>query len=991
MTELELLDAAPDGVIVLDASHRVRYANGAASRLLAMDRSEIESFVRHLPLQAGATDAPVQLQINARTLRLHVRRRADVVALYLHDVSELERTARVLRDRDSQIERVLRATGAAAYDLDLQVGLTYTDPNFGSFFGYAPGEAPARWADFEKHFDPDDLSAVQNAARESLRTGQPYRRDCRVTGADGTVRWLRIAGDVRADANGVPERSSGLITDVTSERAVAEALQESERQLNVAQQIAGIGSWTWNIRTNEVQWSPEMYRIQGFDPALTSPSFDLVLSLAVDDARRTEFTERLQRALDGEDAYDFEIPIRRADGALRLLHTRGAVERDVDGHAVRMTGTAEDITERRRAEESLRLAERELYRAQRMARIGSFVRSIDTGVVWWSPTTRAILEVPDGVEATLDLALSRFPKSEADRYVTMMTHALESGEPYELESETVMPSGRLVSVRLAGEIDRDGNGRQVSVHGTIADLTAQRAQERALRESEERFRTLWEASPIGIRLADVNGRSLYANPRLLEMFDCTWEEFRSERWRERIHPDDRERVAREGRDSVVNVRDKRVDYRVVRPDGRVRYVRATIAIIRAPDGSFGGHVGALEDLTEETETRQEKERLEQQMHQAQKLESLGVLAGGIAHDFNNLLVGVLTNATIALMDLAPDSPAYDTVRDIERAAQRAADLTRQLLAYSGKGRFIIEPLSLSELAVEMTQLLRTVVSKRASLHLDLQHELPLVRGDSTQLRQVVMNLITNASDSLGEGEGQILLRTRLVEVGDGPPGPMVFGGPLHQGAHVVLEVADTGAGMDEETVRKIFDPFFTTKFTGRGLGLAATIGIVRGHDGAVAVSSTPGHGTTFSLYFPVTTAARRATTSSPATEIAGHGSILVVDDDDGVRAVARSLLQRQGFEVLSATNGREALEVYAEHREQIRAVLLDLTMPVMGGEEALRRLRAADPLVRVVLMSGYSDMDVEGTFAGAGLSGFLQKPFRADDVYRALAVALAEH
>ncbi len=904
---------------------------------------------------------------------------------------ELMDASGALADRDAQIRRVLRATGAAAFDLDLQRELMHTVGNFGSFFGYAAHETPTAWSDFERHFDPDDRRAVQLAAMESLRTGRPYVCDCRTVGADGTRRLLRVHGDVQGDAQGRPLRSTGLILDVTAEGDVAIALRESERQLNTAQRIAGLGSWSWNIGTNTVDWSPEMYRIQGFDPAVTSPSFELVLSLAVDDARRAEFTQRLQRALDGEDAYDFEIPIRRADGALRLLHSRGAVERDVDGQAVRMTGTAEDITERRHAEESLRLAQRELYRAQRMARIGSFVRSIDTGVVWWTPTTRAILEIPDDVEASLELALSRFPKSEADRYVALMTRSLESGEPYELESETLMPSGRRVTVRLVGEVERDEDGRNVSVHGLLADLTAQKAQERALRESEERFRIMWEASPVGIRLTDAAGRSLYANPRMLEMFDCTWDDFANERWRAHIHPEDRERVAMEGRDSVVNVRDKRVDYRVVRPDGRVRYVRATVAVLRAPDGSFAGHVGALEDLTDETEARQEKERLEQQMQQAQKLESLGVLAGGIAHDFNNLLVGVLTNANMALMDLPPDSPVYETVSDIERAAQRAADLTRQLLAYSGKGRLLIEPLSLSELAVEMTQLLRTVVSKRASLHLELQHDLPLVRGDATQLRQVVMNLITNASDSLGDGDGNILLRTRLEEIGADTPAMILFGGPLAPGAHVVLEVADTGAGMDEDTVRKIFDPFFTTKFTGRGLGLAATIGILRGHHGAVAVRSAPGRGTTFSLYFPVTSVVRSAAVRGMPSEVTGHGSILVVDDDDGVRAVARSLLQRQGFQVLSATNGREALEMYAEHRDQVRAILLDLTMPIMGGEETLRRLRAADPLVRVVIMSGYSDVDVEGTFSGAGLSGFLQKPFRADDVYRALAVALAEH
>ncbi len=825
---------------------------------------------------------------------------------------------------------------------------------------------------------------------------ETHMRRARATGVAATFSAAAPDGERHFDCTVYPAGEDLVlcVRDVTverrRERADAAALLETERELTTAQRLAGVGSWSWDMQSGAVSWSPEMYRIQGYSPASVTPSFELVLATAIDDERRAEFMARVQRALDGEDAYDFEMPMRRTDGALRLLHTRGEVERDTSGAPIRMTGTAEDVTERRQAENALRQAEQDLQRAQRMARVGSFVRSTSTGKLWWSPMTRAILEIPGDEEPSLALALSRFPAGEAARYLAMTAEATRTGEPYELEAETVMPSGRRVIVRLVGEVDQDAEGNAVSVHGLLADITEQREQQRALEESELRFRTLWNGSPVGIRLTNAEGKTLFVNPRLLEMYDCTLEEFSAELWRERVHPEDRERIITTRLEAIRQVRDWRAEYRIVRRDRSVRYVRATMAVLRSADSAFAGFVGTLEDLTEETVARAEKAALETQMHQAQKLESLGVLAGGIAHDFNNLLVGVLTNASMALMDLSPDAPAYETVRDIERAAQRAADLTRQLLAYSGKGRFIIEPLSLSELAMEMTQLLRTVVSKRARLHLDLHHDLPLVSGDATQLRQVVMNLITNASDSLGDGDGEIRLRTALVETLPVPLGTAVFGGPLGRGPHVLLEVADSGGGMDDATLQRIFDPFFTTKFTGRGLGLAATIGIVRGHDGAIAVTSHVGKGTTFSLYFPLGAGVRRATPEVPAAALEGHGAILVVDDDEGVRAVARSLLQRHGFAVVLANNGQEAVEQFAAHRDQIRAVLLDLTMPVMGGEEALKHLRSADPAVRVVLMSGYSDVDVEGAFAGAGVSGFLQKPFRAVDVYQALAVALAD-
>jgi two-component system, cell cycle sensor histidine kinase and response regulator CckA len=268
--------------------------------------------------------------------------------------------------------------------------------------------------------------------------------------------------------------------------------------------------------------------------------------------------------------------------------------------------------------------------------------------------------------------------------------------------------------------------------------------------------------------------------------------------------------------------------------------------------------------------------------------------------------------------------------------------------------------------------------------------LPSIKADATQLRQVVMNLITNASDAIGERSGVITVTTGLIDADLRYLREIHAPDDLPAGRYVYLEVSDNGCGMPDAVRERIFDPFFTTKFTGRGLGLAATLGIVRGHDGAIGVRSRPGSGTSMSLYFPISSAVPREASAGTVAPLSGHGAILVVDDDDGVRAVARALLQRQGFRVILAANGQEAVAQFAAHRAEVRAVLLDLTMPVMGGEEALRRLRETDPTVRVVLMSGYSDVDVEGTFASAGLSGFLQKPFRADDVYRTLSLALAD-
>ena len=318
---------------------------------------------------------------------------------------------------------------------------------------------------------------------------------------------------------------------------------------------------------------------------------------------------------------------------------------------------------------------------------------------------------------------------------------------------------------------------------------------------------------------------------------------------------------------------------------------------------------------------------------------------------------------------------------IEQAALRAADLTRQLLAYAGKGRFVVEPVGLSQLVEEMLTLVRSAMSRKAELHLDLARELPAVEADATQLRQVVMNLLTNASDALEDRPGAIVLRTGLQRVDASYRNSMGGTQTLADGLYVSLEVSDTGVGMDPDTLNRIFDPFFTTKFTGRGLGLAATRGIVLGHRGAIRVRSVVGEGTTFTLLFPAleAAAATRSVTRASATW-RGSGTVLVIDDEPTVRRVTRAILQRSGFDVIEAPDGVEGLAKFEQHRDTIRLILLDLTMPRMDGEETFRRLRLLDPEVRVVLMSGYNSQNVTAHFVGKGLAGFVQKPFSADDL-----------
>ncbi|MEW5849623.1 MAG: response regulator [Myxococcota bacterium] len=382
----------------------------------------------------------------------------------------------------------------------------------------------------------------------------------------------------------------------------------------------------------------------------------------------------------------------------------------------------------------------------------------------------------------------------------------------------------------------------------------------------------------------------------------------------------------------------------------------------------------LERLVMETERR----KLEAQVQHAQRMESLGVMAGGIAHDFNNLLMTILGHAGLAEAEVPP-GVARESLRQIETAAQRASELVQQLLVYSGRSRLHMEPVDFRALVKEMAGLLQVSISRGAVLKTAFDDGTPLVMADATQLRQVVMNLIINASDALGERQGTITVRTTPCQVDAALLRGMILAQPDATGLHACLEVVDTGCGMDAETLSRIFEPFYTTKFTGRGLGLSAVLGIVRSHHGAIGVDSQQGVGTTFRILLPAAPELGAPQRPSPMEAPRGLGRVLVVDDEPGVRNVLRAMLERKGFQVVTAADGREAVEIFAQEEGRFTAVLLDMTMPRMGGREALRLMRATRVDVPVLLASGYHDQ-AETTTLEHGMVEFIKKPFQSKDL-----------
>lgn len=393
-------------------------------------------------------------------------------------------------------------------------------------------------------------------------------------------------------------------------------------------------------------------------------------------------------------------------------------------------------------------------------------------------------------------------------------------------------------------------------------------------------------------------------------------------------------------------------------------------------------MSVIRDITDKRIAEEERKTLEEQVRHTQKLESLGVLAGGIAHDFNNLLTAIMGNTGLAIMGLPNNSKVRNNLDRVENASLRAADLCRQLLAYSGKGKFIINTVDLNEMVKEMSNLLMVSISKKVKLEYSFAENIKLFDADSTQIRQIVMNLITNASEAIGEKTGKIDISTGIEECSKSFLKNSYFDDNLEAGEYVFLEVKDSGIGMDNATISNIFDPFFTTKFTGRGLGLAAVVGVVRSHKGAIIIESDLKKGTSFKVYFPVAKTGRKKKDEKQKKSLIwkGKGTILVVDDDEAIRQLGLVTLEKVGLNVITAVDGEEAVEIYKKRNKEINLVLMDLTMPKLGGEEAFRKLQNIRSDVKVILSSGYSEQESTKKFNNIGLQGFLQKPYKPTDL-----------
>jgi PAS domain S-box-containing protein len=648
---------------------------------------------------------------------------------------------------------------------------------------------------------------------------------------------------------------------------------------------------------------------------------------------------------------------------------------------------SQDIVQRRRAEEALRLSERKYRSIFNNAQVGLFrTRLSDGKILECNERLAQMFGYKNRKECISDFVASKHYLDPGTRE-RMIAKVEGNGQIDNFEARLSRKDGSTVWVRYSAALLMEHG----YLEGVATDITDVVEAAEALRESEGRFRTVFMSAPVGIAIAKPEGEFITVNESFCKMLDYTEEELVGMTFIDITYPEDRDETRRLNREVWRGERSfYQTDKRYLRKDGHPIWATIRATAIRASNGEMRYWVGIVEDISERKKGDEERERMQVQLRQAQKMEAIGTLAGGIAHDFNNLLQAIQGYAELLLLSKENEGSGRRELQEIIRVSKRAGTLTQQLLTFSRKVESNLRPIGLNHEVEQVRGLLERTIPKMINIQLQLAEDLNLVNADAGQVEQVLMNLAVNAKDAMPDG-GKLTIRTQNVVLNEGA---CLTHAEARPGEYVLLAVTDTGHGMVRQTLERIFDPFYTTKGVakGTGLGLSIVYGIVKNHDGFITCSSEPGQGTTFGIYFPkvVGEVASLEQEDPEAPLASGTETVLVVDDEAFIRDFAYQILNRFGYRVLTAPDGERALEVYRETMDGIDLVILDLIMPGMGGRTCLVELLKINPQVKVLITSGYSPDGPTKETLNAGARGFVSKPFEARELLKRVRGILDE-
>jgi two-component system, cell cycle sensor histidine kinase and response regulator CckA len=781
------------------------------------------------------------------------------------------------------------------------------------------------------------------------------------------------------DSEGILVGTSTIAHDITQRKQAEEALRISQQRLELAQEAGGIATWDWDIVADQKHCSKEFWRLYGLSERDLPPLPEEWLQW-VHPEDRARVSEERNRALDDTGYFNTEFRVVWPDGTVHWLLGKGEVLRDSNGKPIRMLGVNMDISERKYAEQALRESEERFRNMADTAPVMIWVSGSDKLCTffnkrWLEFTGRTLKQElgngwADGVHPEdLHRCLGIYHSSFDSRHAFQMEYRLRGADG---EYRWILESG--TPVHRGGEF--------VGFIGSCIDITEQKLIEERMRASESRLLKAQRLAKVGSWERDLAAERILWSDEMHRIFGTPGSAPSNfPTFLNCVHSEDRERIMEADREILSTNALVDTEYRIIRPNGEIRFLRSIVEAIRNDEGAPVRIVGVTQDITD-------VKRAQQEDFVRQKLESLGTLAGGIAHDFNNLLGGVMAQAELGLEEYQAGASPEQELKRIRDGAIRGSEIVRQLMIYAGKESEAVGLVDVSQVARGMVELLKVSISKHAALITDFGVDLPAVRGSTGEIQQIVMNLVTNASEALADRDGVIRVTTRRINVDRAD----AISKGIAEGDYVELEVADTGRGMSLETQARVFDPFFTTKSQGHGLGLGVVRGIVRGLGGAIHLASELGKGSTFEIFLRstgITTGTsdplRPAGDPSPAPV----ATILVVEDDDALRVALAQILRRRGFETLDAANGADAINFLRANSIKIDMMLLDMTIPGPSSRDVAAVAAEARRSLKVVLTSAYDEKLVRTTVGATQACGFVRKPFQVDELVHTLRSALS--
>jgi PAS domain S-box-containing protein len=691
-------------------------------------------------------------------------------------------------------------------------------------------------------------------------------------------------------------------------------------------------------------------------------------------------------SFDARRSFQMEYRLRRADGEYRWVLDNGT-PRQQEGEFAGYIGSCIDITDKGRAEDELRSNQAQFLDSQRLANVGSWDRDVATGRVRWSDQMYRIFGLPDDTQPVFRTFLSLVHPKDLGIISETEQRVLAADAPVAVEYRIIRPDGQVRFIRSVSEVVKNEHGAAVRFVGTDQDITEQVQATELLRESEARLKSAERMAHVGNWIWDVKVNRLSCSEEMLRIlgrpqdYEPSYEEaFQI------VAPQDRERAEEWVGACLAERRGSRIEARILRP-GDMRTVVCRSEVLLDEDGALVRMFGTCHDVTD-------ARRAQEEAFARQKLESLGTLASGIAHDFNNLLGAMMAQAELATAELASGSHADEALSQIKEVAIRGSEIVRQLMIYAGEEEDVLELTDVSKAVGGMLGLLRVSVSRHATIVTDLAESLPAIKARPAQLRQIVMNLVVNASDAIRDREGIIRVTTRCVTLDHATD--LGKSECLAQGEYVEMEISDTGIGMSPETKSRVFDPFFTTKSAGRGLGLAVVHGIVHSLNGAIRVISEFGKGATFQILLPSAGAVDGTTADSvagltEAATLSREATVLVVEDEHPLRQAVTKMLAKAGFSVLQVDNGSDAIELLRSDAGNIDAILLDMTIPGALSQQVLAEAVQVRPNIKIILTSAYGEETARMVLNGPSINGFVRKPFQFGHLVRTLRSALSSN